>query len=30
LLERLEDAELTQIVKQRQGGKRVKVALEDL
>ena len=30
LLERLEDAELTQIVKQRRGGKRVKVALEDL
>lgn len=30
LLERLEDAELTQIVKQRRGGKQVKVALEDL
>ena len=30
LLERMEDAELTQIVKQRRGGKRVKVALEDL
>ena len=30
LLERLEDAELTQVVKQRQGGKRVKVKLEDL
>ena len=30
LLERLDDAELTKIVKQRQGGKRVKVALEDL
>lgn len=30
LLERLDDAELTQIVKQRQGGKRVKVKLEDL
>jgi antitoxin StbD len=30
LLERLEDAELSHIVKQRQGGKRVKVALEDL
>ena len=30
LLERLDDAELTKIVKQRQGGKRVKVTLEDL
>ena len=30
LLERLEDAELTQVVKRRQGGKRVKVNLEDL
>lgn len=30
LLDRLEDAELTKIVKQRQGGKRVKVMLEDL
>ncbi len=30
LLDRLEDAELTQIVKQRQSGKRVKVKLEDL
>ncbi len=30
LLDRLEDAELTQVVKQRQGGKRVKVKLEDL
>lgn len=30
LLERLDDAELTKIAKQRQGGKRVKVALEDL
>ena len=30
LLERLEDAELTQIAKLRQGGKRVKVKLEDL
>lgn len=30
LLERLEDAELTQVAKQRQGGKRVKVKLEDL
>jgi antitoxin StbD len=30
LLDRLDDAELTKIVKQRQGGKRVKVALEDL
>ncbi len=30
LLDRLEDAELTRTVKQRQGGKRVKVKLEDL
>ena len=30
LLERMEDAELTQIVKQRRGGKQVKVALEYL
>jgi antitoxin StbD len=30
LLDRLDDAELTRIVKQRQGGKRVKVKLEDL
>ncbi len=30
LLERLEDAELIQVVKRRQGGKRVKVKLEDL
>jgi antitoxin StbD len=30
LLERLEDAELTHIVKQRRGGRRVKLALEDL
>lgn len=30
LLDRLDDAELTKIVKQRQGGKRVKVKLEDL
>lgn len=30
LLERLKDAGLTQIVKQRRGHKRVKVALEDL
>lgn len=30
LLDRLDDAELAKIVKQRQGGKRVKVALEDL
>lgn len=30
LIDRLEDAELTAIVKQRQGGKRVKVTLEDL
>ena len=30
LLERLDDAELTKIVKQRQGGKRIKVAFEDL
>ena len=30
LLERLDDAELTQIVKQRQGGKRVKVKLDEL
>ncbi len=30
LLDRLEDAELTQVVKQRQSGKRVKLKLEDL
>jgi len=30
LLDRLDDAELTKIVQQRQGGKRVKVKLEDL
>ncbi|APW44219.1 type II toxin-antitoxin system prevent-host-death family antitoxin [Rhodoferax saidenbachensis] len=30
LLDRLDDAELTKIVKQRQGGKRVKVTLEAL
>ena len=30
LLERLEDAELTKLVKQRKGGKTVKVKLEDL
>ena len=30
LLDRLDDAELTKLVKQRQGGKRVKVKLEDL
>jgi antitoxin StbD len=30
LLERLDNAELVQVVKQRQGGKRVKVKLEDL
>lgn len=30
LLDRLEDAELAKIVKQRQGGKRIKVKLEDL
>jgi len=30
LLDKLDDAELTKIVKQRQGGKRVKVSLEDL
>ncbi len=30
LLDRLEDAELTRTVKQRQGGKRVKVKPEDL
>ena len=30
LLDRLDDAELTRLVKQRQGGKRVKVSLEDL
>ena len=30
LLERLDDAELAKVVKQRQGGKRVKVRLEDL
>ena len=30
LLDRLEDAELTKVVKERQGGKTVKVKLEDL
>lgn len=30
LLERLDDAELAKVVKERQGGKRVKVKLEDL
>lgn len=30
LLDRLEDAELTKIVKLREGGKQVKVKLEDL
>lgn len=30
LLERLDDAELTRIVKRRQNGRRVKVKLEDL
>lgn len=30
LLERVDDAELAKTVKQRQGGKRVKVKLEDL
>ena len=30
LLDRLDDAELVKVVKQRQGGKRVKVKLEDL
>ncbi|MFN7446457.1 MAG: type II toxin-antitoxin system prevent-host-death family antitoxin [Curvibacter sp.] len=30
LLDRLEDAELVEIVKQRQDGKRIKVKLEDL
>lgn len=30
LLERLDDAELAEVVKQRQGGRRVKVKLEDL
>ena len=30
LLDRLDDAELTRLVKQRQGDKRVKVSLEDL
>jgi len=30
LLERLDNAELTKIVKERRGGKRVKVSLEDL
>ena len=30
LLDRLEDAELTKVVKERKGGKTVKVKLEDL
>lgn len=30
LLDRLDDAELTKLVRQREGGKRVKVKLEDL
>jgi antitoxin StbD len=30
LLDRLDDAELIKVAKQRQGGKRVKVSLEDL
>jgi len=30
LLDRLDDVELTKVVKQRQGGKRVKVSLADL
>ena len=30
LLERLDDAELVKVAKQRQGGERVKVRLEDL
>ncbi len=30
LLERLDNAELTKLVKERRGGKRVKVSLEDL
>ena len=30
LLDRLEDAELTKVVKERRGGKTVKVKLEDL
>ncbi len=30
LLDRLDDAELVKLVKQRQGGKRIKVKLEDL
>ncbi len=30
LLDRLDDAELTKIVKERQGGKTVKVTLEEL
>lgn len=30
LLDKLEDAELTKIVKERRGGKTVKVKLEDL
>ncbi len=30
LLERLEDADLARVARQRQGGKRVKVKLEDL
>lgn len=30
LLDRLDDAELSKIVKQRQGGKRIKVTLDEL
>ncbi len=30
LLDRLDDVELAKVVKQRQGGKRVKVSLDDL
>lgn len=30
LLDRLDDAELVKVVQQRQGGKRVKVSLDDL